>query len=336
MAFTDRTFGVEIEFVGDRDKAVRAIRAAGLRCYEESYNSSHPVPSDWKVTTDASIGYENGELVSPILKGEEGLEQVRKALKALRGIGHSVNRNCGVHVHVGARDLSAPEIVNVFKRYQKFEGEIDGFMPVSRRANNNSRFIASLVNLNLGHATTPNEVRSAMHACRYFKLNVMSYFRQKTLEFRQHSGSLSGEKVCNWVKFCVNFVEASRATSTASVSTTTSGRRGRRPSDNSAKAKVADFFRTQSHYLYDSLLAGLGLNPVSLPAVISGLRSEGWVIRRSRLGNYYHCSSMPVAGTPAQASVIQSFETVGDNLFTGLDDSTIQFFRERAAEFAEQ
>lgn len=340
MAFTDRTFGVEIEFIGDRDKAVQAIRTAGLACHEERYDSSHSVPSEWKVTTDGSIGYENGELVSPILRGEAGLEQVRTVLKALRSIGHSVNKKCGVHVHVGARDLGPAEIANTFKRYQKHERDIDALMPVSRRANNNTAYINSLRSLRIDNATTPNEVRDSMGHCRYFKLNIMSYYRQKTIEFRQHSGSLSGEKVCNWVRFCVNFVEASRAVSTTTSAGTPARRRGRGPSANSAKTKVMAHFRDRSFWLYDDQLESLGLTAASLPAVMSGLRSEGWEIRRVRSVGSYHCTIIPItARAPVQACGMQLpvfVQAADDTLFTGLDDSTVQFFRERAAEFAEQ
>jgi len=342
MAFTDRTFGVEIEFIGDRDKAVQAIRTAGLACHEERYDSSHSVPSEWKVTTDSSIGYENGELVSPILRGEAGLEQVRTVLKALRSIGHSVNKKCGVHVHVGARDLTGAEIANTFKRYQKHERDIDALMPVSRRANNNTAYINSLRSLRIDNATTPNEVRDSMGHCRYFKLNIMSYYRQKTIEFRQHSGSLSGEKVCNWVRFCVNFIEASRAISATTSAGTPARRRGRGPSANSAKTKVMAYFRERSYYMYDHNARDLGLNVDTLATVMSGLRTAGWEIRRVRDGGYYHCARIPttpVVVAPVQACGMELpvfVQAADDTLFTGLDDSTVQFFRERAAEFAEQ
>ena len=45
---------------------------------------------------------------------------------------------------------------------------------------------------------------------RYFKLNSQSYWRHRTVEFRQHSGSVEFEKVKNWILFCARFVEFSK------------------------------------------------------------------------------------------------------------------------------
>lgn len=372
--FTDRTFGVEIEFIGTKEKALEAIKTAGISCHIEAYDIDHRVPTEWKITHDRSIGYENGELVSPILRGQDGLDQVRKVLRALRGIGHTVNRSCGVHVHVGVRDLTGADIVNVFQRYQKHELEIDGFMPVSRRANNNSNYIRSLRDIDFRDCDSVYDVRDEMDEDRYFKLNVMSYFRQKTLEFRQHGGSLSGEKVCNWIKFCVNFIEVSRvpvveevaapvprtmATNTANVAATPA-RRGRRPSENSAKAKIINHFRNVSPILRNWQASELGVSAASLPGVISALRNEGWQISRNRGYSYYYACTIPavatstvVVNTVTCATTNPSVQydnvpprqvtppsrpalVVPDTLYMGLDENTVQYFHERAAEFAER
>jgi hypothetical protein len=45
---------------------------------------------------------------------------------------------------------------------------------------------------------------------RYRKVNLDSYNRHGTLEFRHHHGSIDGDVVCNWVKFVLNLVERAR------------------------------------------------------------------------------------------------------------------------------
>ena len=45
------------------------------------------------------------------------------------------------------------------------------------------------------------------HPSRYHKLNLESLVRHGTVEFRQHSGTVDGEKMANWVMLVGGFVE---------------------------------------------------------------------------------------------------------------------------------
>ena len=217
-----RRFGIEIEVVNtDRQKLVSAMREQGLSCEYEGY--THQTTSHWKIVTDASVrgGY---ELVSPILEGEEGLLAVKKATKAISASKrHSdidqVNRSCGIHVHIEASNLSSKDMYFVIKRYQDNESVIDSWMPMSRRGNTNSmcRSIANtfsaqrLSRLDAMEDTYEN-LASAILSCshtRYSKVNVQSYGRYKTIEFRQHSGTTDYNKIANWIEFLQNFVEQS-------------------------------------------------------------------------------------------------------------------------------
>ena len=69
-----RSFGIEIEYVGvSRQEVCDYINRKGVECYVEHYN--HDTRPHWKVVTDSSLREENGhagEVVSPILSGEEG------------------------------------------------------------------------------------------------------------------------------------------------------------------------------------------------------------------------------------------------------------------------
>jgi hypothetical protein len=49
-----------------------------------------------------------------------------------------------------------------------------------------------------------------MHNNRYYKINPISYLRHGTIEFRQHQGSTSYEKISKWIEFCVKLVDWSR------------------------------------------------------------------------------------------------------------------------------
>lgn len=196
----ERTFGVEIEFQGNREEVARLMNAKGLRACVESYN--HSTKSYWKLITDSSCGY---ELVSPPLKGREGLEQLKKACEALKEAGASVNRRCGFHVHHDINDYNAKQIANIFAIYIKLEKTIDTFVPNSRRANNNT-FCESLF-----RGTTQQAILDKLKAVnsledieriwytRYVKVNFQSYVKYGTIEFRQHSGTIEFEKMYNWI-----------------------------------------------------------------------------------------------------------------------------------------
>ena len=73
----NRNFGIEIEAYNcTRERLARELTAAGIRVEVEGYN--HTDHTDhWKLVTDSSLSGNNTfELVSPILHGEQGLENV--------------------------------------------------------------------------------------------------------------------------------------------------------------------------------------------------------------------------------------------------------------------
>ena len=47
----------------------------------------------------------------------------------------------------------------------------------------------------------------------YKKVNICAFARHGTIEFRQHQGTLSFEKIVNWISFCQEFVNHSKKTS---------------------------------------------------------------------------------------------------------------------------
>jgi hypothetical protein len=144
------------------------------------------------------------------LQGEEGLEQARHALNALKATGAKVRRDCGVHVHHEASHLSVFNIKNILRHYAQNEDIFDAIMPRSRRDNNNI-YCQSLTNwLNheeLEQATNMREICSFALNQRYVKLNVQSFRRHGTLEFRQHAGSTNPNKIINWVRLTNKFIE---------------------------------------------------------------------------------------------------------------------------------
>jgi hypothetical protein len=145
-----------------------------------------------------------------------------KVAKLMMNAGAQVNKTCGFHVHIGASDLSGDTFVNLMKRYALHETLIDSFMPRSRRESRNTycRAVVNLLSNVSGYrrGSTMQKVASQFHD-RYFKLNLCAYLRHGTVEFRHHSGTVSAEKIVNWIIFCQNFVENSVNSSTQEVFT---------------------------------------------------------------------------------------------------------------------
>lgn len=208
----DRTFGVEMEIIHESESKIRtAIRNAGVECEIEGYN--HDTRTHWKIVSDASVdgGF---EVVSPVLKGRSGLNELEKVCNALVNAGARIRKCCGLHVHLGTDDFKTDIRVwkNLYKNYAALERTIDSFMPPSRRHNQYCRSMRVCDwNAKIESAANLRMLEDVVTGgSRYFKLNSQSYWRHKTVEFRQHSGSVEFEKVRNWILFCARFVEFSR------------------------------------------------------------------------------------------------------------------------------
>ena len=208
----DRTFGVEMEIIHESESKIRtAIRNAGVECEIEGYN--HDTRTHWKIVSDASVdgGF---EVVSPVLKDRSGLDELEKVCNALVNAGARIKKCCGLHVHLGTDDFKTDIRVwkNLYKNYAALERTIDSFMPPSRRHNQYCRSMRVCDwNAKIESAANLRMLEDAVTGgSRYFKLNSQSYWRHKTVEFRQHSGSVEFEKVRNWILFCARFVEFSR------------------------------------------------------------------------------------------------------------------------------
>ena len=199
------TFGVEIECINVISSLLQEkVTAKGVNIQSERYNHiDHK--THYKIVSDASIcGSNPVEVVSPILEGKSGLESLKIVCDTLNEIGASVNRSCGVHVHLDAKNMTIKHWRNLYINYARLENIIDSFMPQSRRANNNGycRSIALTPRLEatILHCDNSEQIRS-FFASRYYKVNIESLRRHGTVEFRQHGGSIDFEKISMWVSF---------------------------------------------------------------------------------------------------------------------------------------
>lgn len=199
------TIGVEIECFGlNKEVAIRAIEARGLKAYETGYNHNDS-KTHYKLGYDGSI---NGplpcEVVSPILKNLKSLKEV---CEVITEAGAQVNKSCGLHVHFGAEKFTFEQWRRIILNYAAIEGVIDSFMPESRRGNNN-HYCKSIYepSFNVEYYNNFRGLQVAFHNDRYYKVNLMAYNTHKTIEFRQHSGTTDYTKIKNWIDFLTAFL----------------------------------------------------------------------------------------------------------------------------------
>lgn len=245
----NRTFGVELEVVTRRRKAtlVNAINAEFERrgmsqahCQAQQYN--HSVSSYWKIVSDSTISPSGWEVVSPILKGFDGKDQIDAVCKALSDLDCTVNTSVGMHVHHDARGLSAKQIGAVIGTYAAFQDILNYGVSRSRRGreyggynhtvdwgritdNGNKNFdripTYGVTTSNRGTISgdqpfvSPSSSRNLITALLYHMPHARnssisigsSLNRHGTIEFRQHQGTVNATKVWAWVLITQSVVE---------------------------------------------------------------------------------------------------------------------------------
>lgn len=213
-----RKFGVELEIVGlSREAAMQVLRNAGLDVADlGSY--THRVSTSWKVVYDSSLsaGSHNGacEVVSPPLRGRAGFAALKTAMEALSAAGATVNRSCGTHVHHDVNDMTGPQLADMMVLYTDRQAALDTVLAPSRR---NGRWTyhwrqSELQDvLSVLRASTGGRRGTRIHADRYKTINIMSYPKYGTIEFRQHQGTLNYSKLERWILMGQAMCEAVKA-----------------------------------------------------------------------------------------------------------------------------
>lgn len=317
----DRKFGIELEIVGiARQVALRALHAVGINVQDESYN--HTTRGHWKLVSDSSVR-DGFEVVSPILQGEAGIEEAMTVAEALSDAGATVNRSCDFHVHFDAADLNAADVKIIVNRYAAHEAEIDAFMPPSRRGNANTycESVIRFLNRRFNEARTINELAAAQPG-RYFKVNLQSYRRHGTLEFRQHSGTVNANKVANWVRFLGEFIEQCKRPS----SPTPAAPAAELPVLSGVQARLAEMFAGQGTVSLAAMCERFGWQAHSARAAVTRLRRAGMRITPVKLDGQaaYRLETSRTPAAPVEP----------ETLWTGISESVITFYRRRAAVLA--
>lgn len=203
MNANNMTFGVEIETVAPASAVENGLRIGG---YHHGVQVPY-LPEGWKAERDGSIdgnGYGHPcEIVSPILRGPEGLAQVLDVLRTLEAKGHRVNFTCGVHVHIGwKREWPAEALARLVTIVAYSERGLYAITGSKRRER--SRYCGGVRKYGDDKAAKPALDRDRYHA---LNLTNLANRTRETVEFRVFSGSLKPIKVLGWIQICLGLVE---------------------------------------------------------------------------------------------------------------------------------
>jgi hypothetical protein len=204
MNANELTFGIEIETT----LANTTIRRENMRV--GGYHSGVQVPylpQGWTAERDSSLrtpaGHTACEIVSPVLKGEDGIRQVIEVVRILNEKGHNVNHSCGVHVHVFFDpNWSATRLASLINVVAYLEKGIYATTGTKRRER--GTYCGGVRK----HENAA-KAKTRMDGDRYHLLNItnLANRRRPTVEFRAFSGSLNVTKIVGWIQICLGIVE---------------------------------------------------------------------------------------------------------------------------------
>lgn len=173
-----RKFGVELESDTNQDHILAKLQ----------HNTLFGVKADPTV--------QGKEFYSPVLYGDQGLEEVEKLCGIAYDLGWRVANSCGYHLHLDMRDETEPELRTIAFAFTVC---YDVFrLCVESHRHNGSSYCRYRIHPN-DFEHIHNFVDWSRQQGRYNFLNVYAYHYHGTFENRLHEGTFDPEKVCNWV-----------------------------------------------------------------------------------------------------------------------------------------
>jgi len=147
------------------------------------------------------------EFISPILYGDEGLQETARFLAYSRENNWQTSRDCGYHLHIDARDETTIQLRHIAYSYAKTYNAWRGLVTQHRAAHNSychaPSYTAEQIRNHSGSI-----VRFFNNSSRYNWLNLAAYDIHKTIEVRIHQGTLHAKTISYWVMAHTRFVDA--------------------------------------------------------------------------------------------------------------------------------
>jgi hypothetical protein len=213
----DRTFGVELEFnikskatagqwggYGGNDAghsaAAEALEAAGIKWDDRN---------EWMGSDGSGI-----EIRTPILKGQAGMNELKKAMDALKAAGGVCTDYDGMHVHHGAPEfVDNKELMELAATsWLNCRSHILNFVNPKRNNNGacpNGWSASKIENMKKAAPTGRGGRDSLYYACATggrADFNMTALYEHGTIEFRLHEGTLDSDVAEAWIRFGQRFL----------------------------------------------------------------------------------------------------------------------------------
>lgn len=172
--------------------------------------------------SDGSLPDGGFEIVTAPAGGDLFLDQIEDICRELNAADAEVDKSCGLHVHVDARDLSYYCLTRLIRIYAHVEPVLFRMVPKSRRDNQycepcGQRYLthakgpkASVIQATYGEPAGryfPTTRKSKYVQARYAAMNLHSYFLRGTVELRLPNGTTNAAKITSWGVLWASIVE---------------------------------------------------------------------------------------------------------------------------------
>lgn len=243
------TFGVEIEcFLPEA-----IVREHGIEIvdYHESSDEYGALPiihfppfegHPWRAEYDASLHPKEGhaaiEVISPVLRGREGIEAILKTCKTLNGWGAKIYGNAAIHVHVGVESVVGPnpnkqaewlaKLLHLVAQNELVLYAVSGtaeritsdyWQQKIQRISSQYRWGTTETQEVARKVRKASPTKKEETLCKQYEdyrypdrlcsINITNVFNshKRTVEFRTFSGSTKGQKIAAWVQLCLALCE---------------------------------------------------------------------------------------------------------------------------------
>lgn len=217
-------FGIEIETIrrtrDDVANAMQRVVGGTVRYRGGGYDTWELTDSRgriWKVVSDASLVSVSeryrAEIVSPVLAYDD-LSMLQDIVRAVRGMGATVDAHCGIHIHVDASAFDGRTLANLAKLIYKQEALILTALGIrEERLHRFTRPISPqlIEQIERRRPRTREELNTIWYgyhnqqpqhydATRYHGVNLHNVWYRGTVEFRWFEGTLHAGKIRAYVQ----------------------------------------------------------------------------------------------------------------------------------------
>lgn len=199
---TDQKYvGIELEFLCNVDKNVLGNKLfdAGLGRYvtvkeDHSIKCSH---GRNPFECEEHKGVEHAHELCIIAKENEYVEVVRKVTVILEELKATVNKTCGMHVHVDCRTRDPEKVYQNLVSSQAILLRMNPKSRIEKYARLNKERDFEMAKNNGG------DRGGHIDEGRYYAINAKAYTKHKTIEIRVHAGTVDFKKITNWANILV-------------------------------------------------------------------------------------------------------------------------------------